>query len=56
MPLRNFFESLGDFFEATFEILPVLGNSANYFFMAVGVGYFIYWMNKMVKYNAAGEK
>jgi hypothetical protein len=27
--LRNFFEGLGDFFQATFKMLPVVGDSVN---------------------------
>lgn len=56
MPLREFFTALGDFFEWTFEMLPALGNGANYFFMLVGVIYFFYWMGQMFKHKAAGEK
>ena len=56
MPIRDFFNSVGDLFEWTFELLPVLGNGANYFFMAVGVVYFGYWMSQMFKHSAAGEK
>ena len=32
--LRNFFEGLGDLFQATFKILPIAGDSVNRLFMA----------------------
>lgn len=56
MPLRSFFEGLGDFLDWTFQILPFLGNSANYLFMAVGAGLGVYWLMEMRKHQKAGEK
>jgi hypothetical protein len=49
MPLRSFFEGLGDF-------LPTVGNAVNYLFMAVGAGLGIYWMMEMRKHQKADEK
>ena len=51
MPLRSFFEGLGEFLEWTFQILPFLGNSANYLFMAIGAGLGIYWIREMRKHR-----
>ena len=56
MPLRSFFEGLGEIFEWTFQVLPWFGNYANYFFMAVGTGLGIYWLLEMRKHQKAGEK
>ena len=55
MPLRSFFEGLGEFLEWTFQLLPLLGNSANYLFMAIGAGLGIYWIREMRKHQKAGE-
>jgi hypothetical protein len=55
MPLRSFFEGLGDFLNWTFQLLPFLGNSANYLFMATIAGLGIYWIIQMRKHQKAGE-
>lgn len=56
MPLRTIFEGLGKFFDATFQILPVLNNSVNYLFMAVIAGFGLYWFGQMNKQRKAGER
>ncbi|MDX5325920.1 MAG: hypothetical protein LPK80_06630 [Bacteroidota bacterium] len=56
MTWRNLFEGLGDFFEWTFQILPILGNTMNYLFMAIGTVMFIYWLGQMRKHARAGER
>ena len=53
--LRNFFEGLGDLFQATFKILPIAGDSVNRLFMAVIAGDLIYWVIQMRKHKANGE-
>ena len=53
--LRNFFEGLGDLFQATFKILPIAGDSVNRLFMAVIAGGLIYWVIQMRKHKAKGE-
>lgn len=55
MPLRNFFEGLGEFIDWTFGILTTLGNLPNYFFMIVIAGFVGYWFSQMVKQKRAGE-
>lgn len=56
MPLRNFFEALGDFFEWTFQILPILGNNLNYVFMLIITGFTLYWFREMNRQRKAGER
>ncbi|MEJ6499523.1 MAG: hypothetical protein QNK62_05420 [Cryomorphaceae bacterium] len=56
MPLRSFFEGLGDFLTWSFQLLPTVGNAVNYLFMAVGAGLGIYWMMEMRKHQKADEK
>jgi len=51
MSWNNFVYALGDFFEWTFGILPILGNSVNYIFLALGFIFFFYWMSQMAKHN-----
>lgn len=56
MSWNNFVYALGDFFEWTFGILPILGNSVNYIFLALGFIFFFYWMGQMAKHNREGGK
>lgn len=56
MPLRNFFEALGDFFEWTFQILPILGDSVNYLFMGTITIAAAYWFREMNRQRKAGER
>ena len=51
MTFTDLVYATGDFLEATFVILPKLGNIPNYLFIAIGVIGFFYWMNLQVKYN-----
>ena len=53
--LRNFFEGLGDLFQATFKILPIAGDYVNTLFMLVIGGGLVYWVLQMRKHKANGE-
>ena len=53
--LRNFFEGLGDVFQATFKILPFAGDTVNMLFMLTISGGLIYWILRMIKHKANGE-
>ncbi|MCX8149383.1 DUF6341 family protein [Thermaurantimonas aggregans] len=48
--------ALADFFEWTFQILPVLGNIPNYLLLFIGFAAFIYWLTEMRKHEKAGER
>ncbi|RLD27581.1 MAG: hypothetical protein DRI54_00825 [Bacteroidetes bacterium] len=56
MTFTDFVYETGDILEATFTILPSLGNIPNYLFIGIGVIGFLYWMNLQVKYNKAASK
>ena len=53
--LRNFFEGLGDLFQATFKILPMAGEHVNRLFMLIIAGGFVYWIIQMRKHKSNGE-
>ena len=53
--LRNFFEGLGDLFQATFKILPIAGDIVNSIFMLIIVGGLLYWVIQMRRHKANGE-
>ena len=48
--------AIGDFFEWTFGILPILGNLPNLIFLIIGSVLFIYWMMQMRGHSRAGER
>lgn len=54
--MNDFWYALGDLFEWTFTILPVLGNLPNILFILIITGYFFYWMGQMRKHQRAGER
>jgi hypothetical protein len=56
MTFTDFVYAMQTFFEATFEILPILGNSPNYLFILIGIAGFFYWLNLQVKYNRAANR
>lgn len=49
--MTEFFYALGDFFTATFKVLPPLGNGPNYLIMATIAGLLLYWIAQLVKYQ-----
>ena len=53
--LRNFFEGLGDLFQATFKILPLAGDYVNRLFMLIIAGGLVYWIIQMRKHKAKSE-
>lgn len=54
--MTDFFNLTGELFQKSFKILPLIGNSYNYFMIAGGfVGLFI-WLRMQVKYNAEAKK
>tara|TARA_B100000678_G_scaffold291579_1_gene309394 strand:- start:3576 stop:3746 length:171 start_codon:yes stop_codon:yes gene_type:complete len=55
MQFKDIVEGLGDFFEWTFGILPILGNIPNILFLLIGSVLFLYWMMEMRKHSKAGE-
>ena len=54
--MTEFFYALGDFFQATFKILPKLGNLPNDIFLIVGFIALILWLRQMAKYNQEAEE
>lgn len=54
--MTEFWTGLGDFLQMTFQIFPLLGNSANLVFLLIGAAAFLYWMGQLVKFKRAGEE
>ena len=55
MSWNDFVYGLGEFFEATFEILPPLGNLPNFLFTLAIFGGLVYWMIQLKKYKAKSK-
>jgi hypothetical protein len=53
--MNELWYAIGDLFEWSFKILPVLGNLPNILFSLIITGYFLYWMGQMRKHQRAGE-
>lgn len=56
MRINELVYALGDFFEATFKILPKLGNMPNNLFIILGFILVIFWVSQMAKYNKEAEE
>lgn len=56
MKLRDVFYAIGDFFEWTFGILPVIANVPNVIFFIIIAAFFLYWTFQLVKFRRAGER
>jgi tellurite resistance protein TehA-like permease len=54
--MKELTDILADIFQASFEILPLLGNSANYFFMAIIALLLIYWTGQLIKFKRQGQE
>ena len=47
---------VGDLLEATFEILPPLGNIPNVLFILIIFGSLVYWMMELGKYKKKAKQ
>ena len=54
--MKKIFYAIGDFFESIFEVIELLGNSLNYFFVFVIFIFLLVWTFKMIKYKKDGEE
>jgi len=56
MNSTSFFYALGDFFQWTFGIFEIIGNSFNLFVLASGFFGFLYWMSLQNRFNNQAKK
>lgn len=47
---------LGDVFETSFKILPILGNAMNYLIIGVGLVLMLIWIKKMFDFNKEADR
>tara|TARA_B100000795_G_C22765180_1_gene425395 strand:- start:467 stop:631 length:165 start_codon:yes stop_codon:yes gene_type:complete len=50
MNINGIADFLHQFFYKTFEVLPMIGWAANYFFLIVMFLFFLYWLTVLAKY------
>ncbi len=55
MTWNDFVYGLGDLLEASFQILPGLGNLPNALFSLVIFGGLVYWIRELSKYKAQAK-
>ena len=53
---KTFWTTLGDLFTATFEILPIIGNTINYIYMVIIFLFLVAWTVIMFKHKRNGEE
>ncbi len=56
MTWNDFVYGLGDLMEATFSILPALGNLPNILFAGVIFAGLVYWILELQKYKSEAKK
>jgi hypothetical protein len=56
MPLRTFFEALGEFFNGTFNAVMPVGPVINWIFGLTMAGFGAYWLYQMTLHSRRGEK
>jgi tellurite resistance protein TehA-like permease len=52
----EFAYSIGRLFQASFEILPVLGNLPNVIFIVIGFILLFYWLKEMSRYKKEAQE
>jgi hypothetical protein len=56
MNINGILDFLHEFFYKTFEVLPMIGWSANYFFFSIMFILFIYWLTVLNKTAKIGRE
>ena len=54
--MNEIFYAIADFFGSLFEIIELLGNTPNYFYIGVIFTFLVVWTSKMIKHKKDGEE
>jgi len=54
--MNEIFNAIGDSFQPIFEIMPLLGDYINYFYMVVIFAFLVIWTSKMLGHRKRGEE
>ena len=53
--MKNLWTAIGDFFTATFEVMPLIGNKINYLYILI-IFFLVTWTVIMFKHKRNGEE
>tara|TARA_B000000475_G_scaffold117967_1_gene95454 strand:- start:172 stop:351 length:180 start_codon:yes stop_codon:yes gene_type:complete len=54
--LKDFWIAIGDFFTATFEVMPLIGNKINYLYILIIFLFLVTWTAIMFRHKKNGEE
>ena len=54
--MKDFWNAIGDFFTATFEFMPSIGNTINYIYILVIFIFLVTWILMMFNHKKNGEE
>lgn len=54
--MKNLWTAIGDFFTATFEVMPLIGNKINYLYILIIFLFLVTWTFIMFKHKRNGEE
>ena len=54
--MKNLWTAIGDFFTATFEVMPLIGNKINYLYILIIFLFLVMWTVIMFKHKRNGEE
>ncbi len=49
--LGDFFQTIGDFFQATFTVIPLIGSVVDILLIFIGIILFIWWMIRLNQFG-----
>ena len=54
--MKNFWTAIGDFFTATFEVMPLIGNKINYLYIVIIFIFLVTWTTILYRHKKNGEE
>ena len=54
--MKEVFYAIGSFFESIFKVIESMGNTLNYFYIAVIAIFLVVWTAKMIRHKKNGEE
>lgn len=54
--MKNFWNTIGDFFTFTFNFMPLIGNKINYLYIVIIFLFLVTWVAIMFRHRKNGEE
>ncbi|MDG2138647.1 MAG: hypothetical protein P8J77_00400 [Flavobacteriales bacterium] len=54
--MKFFWTTIGDFFTATFEVMPLIGNKMNYLYIVIIFLFLVTWTTIMYRHKKNGKE